>query len=174
MGGHRFRPVGFSPHSTMVIRAVARDWSLVFFPRVFFSLNVSSNTSWQLLIYPVGEIPKLSVHSLHPCSSGKEKHNEEAYGNVWAGSVASSGVEHGSSSHSGEAGMKRASLCLLLGGHQATSRLQESCCAQRVGLSQIPLHGKWCLPGAPACPGCLLPPACVLPLVVQSRPALCW
>lgn len=40
MGGHRFRPVGFSTHSNMVIRAVARDWSFFFFPRVFFSLSL--------------------------------------------------------------------------------------------------------------------------------------
>lgn len=83
MGGHRFRPVGFSPHSDVVITAAARDRIFAFFPRVFLSLNVSCNTAGQLLIYPVGEIPELSERSLHPHSSGKN-HGEEAYGNAWA------------------------------------------------------------------------------------------
>lgn len=115
MGGHRFRPMGFSPHSNMVIRAVARDWSFISFPRVFFSLNVFSNTSCQLLIYPVGEIPELSAHSLHPRSSGKKNIMKRPMGmcglrsaqSSWGCLVSCSSVKRLSSSDSGKAEKKQ-------------------------------------------------------------------
>lgn len=165
----------FSPEQHGDYRAVAWDCSFISFfsPRVFFSLNVSSDTSWQLLIYPAGEIPELSPH---PRSSGKKIPDEEACGQAWAGAARwHSGVKQGSQPD--RAGTKQGADERALEGTGTLPGCGRPAVQQVLQepalLSRIPPHGKRALP--PFC--CCLPWVKSSPsllLVEQSRPAICW
>lgn len=149
MGGHGFRPVGFSPHSAGVITAAARDRICAFFPRVFLRLHGSRNAAGQLLIYPVGEIPELSERSSP--SSFFRPLGTRGLRSAPGLSTGAEGAE-GAEDAEGAEGAEHPSL-----------------------LPGLPQHGS-CSPSSPSPRGEALParPRCVLRLLEQSRPALCW